>query len=78
MTPTKLTQALGDGFNVAEGSLPGASDEEPDGLIHATERRNVNGLPTNGSWAEKQKRFQSKINQPNQNRGTYETQIGTG
>jgi len=46
-----IGETLGDGLDVSEGSLAGASDEEPDSLVHAAERRNVDGLTTDSSRA---------------------------
>lgn len=40
-------QALGDGLDVTEGGLAGASGNEEDGLVHAAERRNIHSLRSN-------------------------------
>merc|ERR1719250_186636 len=44
-----VSEAFGDGFDISEGGFPGAGDQEPNGLIHAAERRHVDGLTTDSS-----------------------------
>lgn len=46
-----LSQALSDGLDVAERGLAGTSGQEGDGLVDTAQRRNINGLPTDGSSA---------------------------
>ena len=41
-----IGEALGDGLDVAEGGLAGAGGDEPDGLVHATEGRDIHSLAT--------------------------------
>ena len=43
-------QALGNGLDVPEGGLAGAVAQEPDGLVDATERGDVDGLTADGTW----------------------------
>jgi len=44
-----VSKTFSDGLDVPEGGLASASDEEPDSLVHAAERRYVHGLTTNSS-----------------------------
>jgi len=44
-----LSQALGDGLDVPEGSLTGTDGEEGDGLVDTTEGRYIDGLPADGT-----------------------------
>merc|ERR1740128_970424 len=42
-------QALGDGLDVAESSLPGSGAQQPDSLVDPPEGRDIDGLTPNGS-----------------------------
>lgn len=44
-----LSQALGDGLDVAEGGLAGAGGQQGDGLVDAAEGRHIDGLATDGA-----------------------------
>lgn len=46
-----VSQALGDGLDVAEGRLARARGHEVDGLVDAAERRHVDGLPPHNARA---------------------------
>ena len=46
-----VAQTLGDGLDVPEGGLPGASAEEPYGLVDPPQGRNINCLPSNCAGA---------------------------
>uniref|UniRef100_A0A6G5A3W5 Putative secreted protein n=1 Tax=Rhipicephalus microplus TaxID=6941 RepID=A0A6G5A3W5_RHIMP len=41
-----ISQALCNGFDVAEGTLTGTCAEQPDGLVHPAQWRHINGLTT--------------------------------
>ncbi|KAH9401930.1 hypothetical protein TYRP_016499 [Tyrophagus putrescentiae] len=44
-------ETLGDGLDVAEGGFSGSGAQQPDGLVDATQRRDVDGLSADGSGA---------------------------
>ena len=44
-----ISQALGDGLDVTEGGLPGAGAQQPDGLVHTSQRGHVDGLSPDGT-----------------------------
>lgn len=44
-----LGQAFGDGLDVAEGGLTGTDGDQRDGLVDAAERRDIDGLTTDGT-----------------------------
>lgn len=44
-----VSQALSDGLDVAEGALAGPRAQQPDGLVHPTQRRHIHGLTTDST-----------------------------
>lgn len=44
-----LSKALGDGLDVAEGGLTGTNGQEGNGLVDTAERRDIDGLATDGT-----------------------------
>lgn len=44
-----LSKALSDGLDVTERSLAGTDGQESDGLVDTAERRNIDGLATDGT-----------------------------
>jgi hypothetical protein len=44
-----FSQALGNGLDVAESGLTGTDGEEGDGLVDTAERRDIDGLATDGT-----------------------------
>ena len=41
-----VSKALSDGLDITEGRLTSTSGHQVDGLVHATEGRDIHGLPT--------------------------------
>lgn len=46
-----ISQALGDGLDVAERGLTGTRAQQPDGLVDAAQGRHIDGLATDGAGA---------------------------
>ena len=44
-----IRKAFGNRLDVAEGRSTGTTGKEPDGVVHTTERRHIDGLSTDGT-----------------------------